>query len=126
MDAQKNALLTAKGREMMVQAVVEGGLSKTAAARRFNATPKTVGRWVKRFETEGAEGLRDRCSRPHSSPSQTKPDVCAVAEGLRRKRHTGKPVAAEVGVSPATVTRILKRLGLNRLSASSRPADPPR
>ena len=36
---------------------------------------------------------------------------------LRRQRCTGKQIAAQVGVSPATVSRILRRLGLNRLSA---------
>ena len=34
-------------------------------------------------------------------------------------------IAAETGVSPATVSRVLKRLGLNRLSALE-PAEPPR
>jgi hypothetical protein len=38
MDTHKNASLTPKGREAMVRSVVEGGLSKTAAARRFNTT----------------------------------------------------------------------------------------
>jgi transposase InsO family protein len=42
---------------------------------------------------------------------------------LRRQRHTGEQIAAEVGVSAATVSRILKRLGLNRLSALE-PAEP--
>jgi hypothetical protein len=42
---------------------------------------------------------------------------------LRRQRHTGNHIAAEVGVSAATVSRILRRLGLNRLSALE-PAEP--
>jgi transposase InsO family protein len=46
-------------------------------------------------------------------------------EALRRQRLTGKAIAAEVGVSPATVSRILKRLGLNRLRALE-PAEPVR
>ena len=46
-------------------------------------------------------------------------------EALRRQRLTGKAIAAEVGVSPATVSRILKRLGLNKLSALE-PAEPVR
>ena len=49
MDTHKNASLTPKGREAMVRSVVEGGLSKTAAARRFNTTPKTVAKWIRRF-----------------------------------------------------------------------------
>ncbi len=123
MDAHKKAPLTPKGREMMVRAVMDGGLSKAAVARAFHTTPKTVAQWVARFAAEGVEGLRDRSSRPLSSPSQTASAVCATVEALRRQRHTGEQIAAEVGVSPATVSRILKRLGLNRLSALE-PAEP--
>ena len=125
MDTHKNAPLTAKGREMMVRAAMGEGLSKAAAARRFNTTPKTVAKWIKRFEAEGVEGLRDRSSRPHSSPSRASPAICAAVEALRRQRHTGHEIAAEVGVSAATVSRILKRLGLNRLAALE-PAEPVR
>jgi transposase InsO family protein len=125
MDTHKNAPLTPKGREAMVRSVVEGGLSKVAAARQFNTTPKTVDKWVERFRAEGLDGLRDRSSRPHSLPSQTAPAKCAAVESLRRQRHTGKQIAIEVGVSPATVSRILRRLGLNRLSALE-PAEPVR
>jgi transposase InsO family protein len=125
MDTHKNAPLTPKGRDMMVRAVVDCGLSKAAAARQFNTTAKTVAKWVERFRAEGVDGLRDRSSRPHSSPSQTAPAECAVIETLRRRRYTGKQIAAEVGVSPATVSRILRRLGLNRLSALE-PAEPVR
>jgi transposase InsO family protein len=42
---------------------------------------------------------------------------------LRRQRHTGEQIAVEVGFSTATVSRILKRLGLKRLSALE-PAEP--
>ena len=123
MDTHKNAPLTPKGREAMVRSVVEGRLSKGAAARQFNVTPKTVAKWVKRFRAEGVGGLRDRSSRPHSSPSQTPVATCAAVDALRRQRYTGKQIAAEVGVSPATVSRILRRLGLNRLAALE-PAEP--
>jgi hypothetical protein len=44
---------------------------------------------------------------------------------LRRQRNTGKQIAVEVGVSPATVSRILRRLGINKLSALE-PAEPVR
>src|SRR5277367_1464035 len=125
MDTHKNAPLTPKGREMMVRAVMDDGVSKAEAARRFNTTPKTVAKWVERFEAEGVEGLRDRSSRPLSSPSQATPAVCAAVEALRRQRHTGKQIAAEVGVSAATVSRILRRLGLNRIR-DLEPAEPVR
>jgi transposase len=115
MNSHKNALLTHRGREPMVRAVVDGGLSKATVAGPYKTTPKTVAKWARRFRTEGVEGLRNRSSRPLSLPSQTPPATCAVVEVLRRQRHTGKQIAAEVGVSPATVCRILRRLGLNRI-----------
>jgi transposase InsO family protein len=46
-------------------------------------------------------------------------------ESLRRRRMPGKEIAATVGVSPATVSRVLKRLGLSKLSALEQ-AEPPR
>jgi transposase len=125
MDTHKNALLTPKGREKMVGTVVDCRLSKAAAAGQFNITPKTVAKWVKRFRAEGVDGLRDRSSRPLSSPSQTAPATAAAIEALRRQRYTAKRIAAEIGVSPAAVSRILRRLGLNRLSALQ-PAEPVR
>jgi transposase len=99
------------GREAMPRSVIEGGLSKAAAAWQFNTTPKTVAKWVARFRAGGVAGLQDRSSRPHSSPSQTAPAVCAGVEGLRRRRHTSAQIAAEGGVSAATISRILKRRG---------------
>jgi transposase InsO family protein len=123
MDTHKNAPLTPKGREMMVRAFVDRGLSKAAAAGQFNITPKTVAKWVRRFCAEGVDGLRDRSSRPLSSPSQTTPATAATIEVLRRQRYTAKQIAVEVGVSAATVSRILRRLGLNRVSALE-PAQP--
>ena len=123
MDTHKNAPLTPKGREMMVRAFVDRGLSKAAAAGQFNITPKTVAKWVRRFCAEGVDGLRDRSSRPLSSPSQTTPATAATIEVLRRQRYTAKQIAAEIGVSAATVSRILRRRGLNRLSALE-PAEP--
>ena len=123
MDTHKNARLTPKGREAMVRAVVDCGLNKSAAARQFNTTSKTVAKWVERFRAEGLDGLLDRSSRPLLSPSQTPFTTCAAVESLRRQRRTGKQIAVELGISPATVSRVLRRLGLNRLSALE-PAEP--
>lgn len=125
MNIHKNARLTPFGREQMVRSVVEGGLSKAAAARLSRTSPKTVAKWVERYRTEGVAGLRDRSSKPLSSPSRTPPATCAAVEALRRARRTGKQIAAELGISLATVSRVLRRLGLNRLSALE-PAAPVR
>ena len=109
----------------MVRAVLDAGLNKAAVARLYRTTPKTVAKWVTRFLAEGADGLRDRSSKPLSSPSQTPPAIGATIEALRRQRHTGQQIAMEVGVSPATVSRVLRRLGLNRIR-DLEPAEPVR
>ncbi|GLS17571.1 IS481 family transposase [Labrys miyagiensis] len=125
MNSHKNALLTPRGREPMVRAVVDGGLSKAVVARLYQTTPKTVAKWVEHFCRDGVAGLRDRSSKPLSSPSQTTRATCAAVEALRRQRHTGKHIAAQVGVCPATVSRILRRLRLNRMR-DLEPAEPVR
>ena len=51
--------------------------------------------------------------------------VVAEVACLRRQRYTGKQIAAGSRVSPATVSRVLRRLGLNRLAALE-PAEPVR
>jgi transposase len=103
----------------VVRAVVHGGLGKAVAARKYNTSRKTVGKWVERFRTEGVNGLRDRSSKPHSSPSQ----IPVAVERLRRERHTQEHIAAELGISKASVSRILKRCGLSLLS-SLEPQEP--
>jgi transposase InsO family protein len=117
MDTHKNARLTPKGREEMVRAVADRGMSKAAAAHQFNTTPKTVGKWVDRFCAEGVDGLRDRSSRPLSSPNQIPLATADAVENLRRERRTQEHIAAEIGISKASVSRILKRRGLSRLSS---------
>src|SRR4051812_41559412 len=95
-------------------------------SRRASSTPHRNGcLWVEGFRAGGVDGLRDRSSRPLSLPSRTGPATCAVIGALRRRRYTGKQIAAEVGVSPATVSLILQRLGVNKLSALE-PAEPVR
>lgn len=123
MDVHMNARLTPKGREAMARAVVDGGLTKAEAARQFNTTGKTVAKWVRRFREIGADGLHDRSSVPRSSPSQTPLATCDRVEALRRQRRTQHHIAAETGLSKATVSRVLKRRGLSLLS-SIEPAPP--
>ncbi len=122
MNIHKNARLTPRGREVMVGRI-ESGQTPEAAARAAGVCPRTVRKWVARYKAEGIEGLRDRSSRPHRLYRPTPPAIVEKVEVLRRQRWTGKQIAAEVGVSPATVSRILKRLGLNRITALE-PAEP--
>ena len=124
MNIHKNARLTPLGRERIVKEVLSGQTPE-AVARAAGVCPRTARKWVARFKAEGAEGLKDRSSRPHRLHRPTPTAIVERVEALRRQRWTGKQIAAEVGVSPATVSRILKRLGLNRLAALE-PAEPVR
>jgi transposase-like protein len=85
MDTYNNASLAPRGREAMARGVVEGGLSKAAAARRFNTTPKTVGEWVARFRAEGPAGLMDRSCRRHDR-QRLKFSLTRSAKALHRLR----------------------------------------
>ena len=124
MDIHKNARLTPIGRERIVRQVLSGQTSK-AVAEAAGVCPRTVRKWVRRHEAEGAAGLQDRSSRPHRLRNPTPQATVERIAELRRRRRTGRDIAAQVGVSPATVSRILKRLGLNKLKALE-PAEPVR
>jgi transposase InsO family protein len=123
MNIHKNARLTPLRREEMAQAVVEGRLSQAHAARTYGVSAKIVARWVGRFRAEGSKGMADRSSRPGRSPNATDKTVVDRIVALRRQRFTGRHIALKVGVSPATVSRVLKRAGLSRLKQLE-PAEP--
>ncbi len=125
MDIHENARLTPHSRAELVRRVLEDGQTRTAVAAAFGVCCKTVGKWVERFLAEGPQGLQDRSSRPHKLHRPTPEPIVRRIEALRRERRTGQQIAAEVGVSPATVSRVLKRLGLNKLKALD-PAEPVR
>src|SRR5690625_4070912 len=92
----------------------EGQTPKTVASP-LGVYAKTVRKWVERYRTEGSEDLHDRSSRPHRLRAPTPKRICQQVVALRRARRTGAQIAAETAVSPAIVSRILKRHGLNRL-----------
>ena len=125
MDTHKNAPLTPRGREELVRRVLDQKQTPRAVATALGVCPRTVYKWVKRFQVEGRAGLQDRSSRPHRSPRRTAPALAAKVAELRHQRWTGAQIAKETGLSEATVHRILKRLGLNRLE-SLEPAEPVR
>ncbi len=45
-----------------------------------------LSKWVNRYRQSGEVGLLDRASVPHSSPSQTRPELVELIEGWRRKQ----------------------------------------
>jgi len=125
MNIHKNARLTPLRREEMALSVIEGALSQAHAARVYGVSAKIVARWVERYKVEGRAGMVDRSSRPSHMPQATAASIAERIVALRRQRWTGKHIAMETGVSPATVSRALKRAGLSRLS-DIEPAEPVR
>ena len=123
MNVHKNAKLTPRGRAEIVRRVVDQGQTPVAVATATGVCERTVRKWVARFRAEGSQGLQDRSSRPHKLRRPTPTPVARQIAALRRRRCTGAQIAAEVGVSTATVSRVLRRLGLNRLSTLE-PAEP--
>lgn len=124
MNVHKNARLTSHGREWIVQRV-ESGQTTKAVSEAVGVCARTVRKWVRRYREFGPGGLGDRSSRPHRLYRPTPPSLVERVEILRRQRFTGARIAKETGLSPATVSRVLRRLGLNRLKALE-PAEPVR
>jgi transposase InsO family protein len=115
MDIHNNARLTPRGRAELVRRVLVEGQSPKMVAHDLGVDRKTVRKWCARFQTEGAAGLLDRSSRPHRLRQPTPEAVVERITALRRQRWTGEQIARQVDVSPATVSRVLRRLGLSRL-----------
>jgi transposase InsO family protein len=115
MDIHQNARLTPHGRAELVRRVLVVGQAPKAVAAAFGINLKTVNKWCARFQAEGAAGLIDRSSRPHRLRQPTPDAIVEQIAALRRRRWTGDQIAQQVGVSPATVSRILRRRGLSRL-----------
>ena len=124
MNIHKNARLTRHGRERIVT-LARSGQTPNAIANTVGVCPRTVRKWLTRYREEGAAGLADRSSRPHRLRRPTAAASIERIAELRRQRWTGQQIASTVGVSPATVSRVLRRLGLNKLSALQ-PAEPVR
>jgi len=124
MNIHKNARLTPFGRERLVRHVL-GGQTPEAAARAAGVCPRTARKWLARYRAEGVAGLADRSSRPRKLRRPTTARTVKRIIALRRERRTGKHIAREVGISPATVSRVLKRAGLSRLK-DLEPAEPVR
>jgi transposase InsO family protein len=114
MDYHKNAPWTAVSRERLARMVIEDGVKLGLAAARFSVSWKTAAKWVARYRQLGASGLADRSSRPHISPRQTHSHLIEKVVVLRRGHMPGYEIARRTGLSPASVSRILRRAKLSR------------
>jgi transposase InsO family protein len=126
MKLHANAALSLNQRRRMVVRVVAHGWSLTKAAAAAEVSERTCAKWVARYRAEGEAGLRDRPSVPHSIPHRTAADRVAAIAALRRLRMTGAEIAACLGMALSTVSAVLKREGLGKLSRLEPPEPPNR
>ena len=125
MNIHKNARLTPHSRAKLVQRVLVERQAPMSVATDMGVSANTVRKWVTRYQAEGAAGLLDRSSRPHRLRRPTPETVTRQIEALRRRRMPGKQIARIVAVSTATVSRVLRRLGISKMKALE-PVEPVR
>lgn len=113
-----NARLTFHGRCLLVQRVRFDRRPVSHVAKEMGLSRQTAHRWMARFDAEGFDGLHDRSSRPHSTPTRT---PAAVETGVllaRDELRAGRDrIAAATGVPARTVSRILARHGRPPIAA---------
>jgi transposase InsO family protein len=116
MNTHKNARLTYLRRLEMVQDITLRGLCASDAATAAGVSAVTARKWLGRYLADGVEGLLDKSSRPAKSPRAIAPEVALTIVELRRKIFLQARIATYMGVSKATVSRVLRRAGLSKLS----------
>lgn len=109
----KNARLTPKGRELMVGRL-EAGQHQQDVAQAMGVSLTTLKKWLRRYRAEGPAGLLDRSCRPRCSPRQLSSQLTEQIIGLRRQRRTGRFICGRLGVSAASISRVLHRANLSR------------
>jgi transposase InsO family protein len=123
MNTHKNARLTYLRRLEMVQDITERGMGASEVAAKHGVSVVTARKWLGRYLADGAAGLLDKSSRPEKSPRAIEPHVALAIVELRRKLYLQARIASYMGVSKATVSRVLRRAGLSRLG-DLRPEEP--
>ena len=116
MNTHKNARLTFLRRLEMVEDITKRGLSASEAGLAHGVSAVTARKWLGRYLAGGATALMDKSSRPALSPKAIDPSVAMTIIELRRKLFLQARIAAYTGVSKASVSRVLKRAGMSKLT----------
>jgi transposase InsO family protein len=115
MKLHRNAKLSVKGRELLVDRVENAGWSLTQAAEAAGVSDRTARKWLARFRAEGADGLLDRSSAPNLVANRVDDRRVEVIAALRRLRMTGAEIAESLDMALSTVSGILTRIGMGKL-----------
>jgi len=115
--SHRNARTTFHARLLIVERH-RAGWPQSHIAAAMGISRKCVRTWLDRFAAEGAAGLQDRSSRPHTMPARTAAQVEARIVELRRRERRGPDwIGAELGVPARTVSRVLRRHRVPHLAA---------
>jgi transposase len=109
---------------MKLHRVLFEGWTVAAAASAAGVSERTGAKWLARYRSEGRHGLRDRSSAPRHIPHRTPAERLRLIERLRRLRMTAAEIAEVLMMPLATVSAILKRIGLGKRSRLE-PLEPP-
>ena len=123
MNTHKHARLTYARRLEMVRQMTFEGFTFTRAAAEHGVTPPTARKWLGRFLAGGESALEDASSRPARSSRAIDPGKALLIVELRHRHMLQARIALSVGVSEATVSRVLARAGLSKLS-DLKPVEP--
>ena len=126
MQLHRKAKTCPNSRLLICKRVIEDDWPVTEAAAAAGVTGRTVAKWLKRYRDEGQAGLEDRSSAPGSIPHRTPEDRVAAIAALRRVRMTGQEIALTLGMALSTVSAVLTRIGLGKLSRLEPPEPPNR
>jgi transposase InsO family protein len=121
-----NARTCLHGRRLIVERVLRQGWTLAAAAEAAGVSVRTVSKWLVRFRAEGVDGLLDRSSAPERVPHRTGEERVEAIARLRRLRMTGAEIAETLSMPLSTVSAVLSRIGLGRLSRLEPPEPPNR
>lgn len=120
MRLHRNAKTTPKMRQLLIDRVTRQGWTQPAAAAAVGVSVRTIAKWVGRARA-GDPTLEDRSSRPHRQPRRTTVVQVAAIIAARQTRAVAWEISRQVGVPRSTVTRVLRRVGLNRVSRLDAP-----
>ena len=114
--AHAKAKLTVPGRLLLIHRVESESWPVATAAQAQGISRATAYKWLRRWRTEGIEGLADRSSRPHRMPTRTSEQMTsAIIEARLAGRSGPHRIGYELGIAPSTVHIVLRRAGLSRL-----------
>jgi transposase len=105
-----------EARKELIKTYQETG-SISATARLWNTSRQVVRKWVRRYQAQKEEGLRDKSRRPLHSPRQTPEEIEKLVVEARKKTGLGRRRLAiylsrqGVKISPNTIRHILRRNG---------------